>query len=74
MPTYEFVCKACGNKFDCRRPYEKADEPINCVLCNSSHTKRSLSRIFFHNEKGSINNQKSNCSGCSGGSCAACHH
>ena len=74
MPTYEFVCKACGNKFDCRRPYEKADEPINCISCNSSKTTRALSRIFIHNEKGSITKNQSNCSGCSSGSCTSCHH
>ena len=42
---------------------KKADEQINCLSCNSSKTRRALSRVFIHNEKGSIAKSRSNCSG-----------
>jgi putative FmdB family regulatory protein len=74
MPTYEYVCQDCDTKFECRRPYENADDEIDCTVCNSHKTKRALSRIFVRNETGSITKGQSNCSCCSGSSCSTCGH
>jgi len=41
MPTYEFVCKACKEKFNISIPFtESLGAKIGCPKCNSTKTKR----------------------------------
>jgi len=36
MPTYEFRCKTCGNRFDVTRPFTAEGTP-SCTECGEEH-------------------------------------
>ena len=74
MPIYEYKCLDCGNKFDAIRLMKDADAPIDCQVCKSINTSRSIS-LFFAQSGGRIIASEVNrgCSSCSGGSCSSCN-
>jgi putative FmdB family regulatory protein len=72
MPVYEYECKDCGQHFDKMRPMSQADTPIACVRCQSTATRRMLSRFFASSEGRSLTSSGCSCSDCGGGSCASC--
>jgi putative FmdB family regulatory protein len=75
MPLYEYLCKDCGNHFDAIRQIKDADHPIECRQCNSTDTRRMISLFYAQSDGRTVTNTSSGgCSGCSGGSCAGCHH
>ncbi len=41
MPTYDFVCGACKNVFEIRRPMS-ASGPATCPKCHSKKTKQVM--------------------------------
>jgi putative FmdB family regulatory protein len=46
MPTYEFDCEKCGNKFSLiltMREYEKEKERFRCPKCKSKRVKQVFS-------------------------------
>lgn len=77
MPIYEYRCQECGHQFNARRSMQQADDAINCPKCDSSATKRALSR-FFARTTGEAGSQpqsvagSSACSTCSATSCSTC--
>lgn len=47
MPTYEYVCKACGHEFEKEQRISEA--PIKtCPSCKAKQAKRLISRTSFH--------------------------
>jgi putative FmdB family regulatory protein len=47
MPTYEYLCKACGHEFE--REQRISDAPIKtCPACKAKQVKRLISRTSFH--------------------------
>lgn len=74
MPIYEYICKACGRRFEMLRSIKDADSPIACKSCQSSQTQRALS--VFYAQSGSqiiAGSNTGGCSGCTGGSCSSCN-
>jgi putative FmdB family regulatory protein len=46
MPSYEYECKKCGDRFEIRRGFfDKAKEENPCPKCGSTSTSRVFS--FF---------------------------
>jgi len=77
MPLYEYQCADCGQRFDLRRPFSRADDPATCPDCESDNGKRQISRVACF-VKGSDGGSRSvagggGCAGCAGGNCAACN-
>jgi putative FmdB family regulatory protein len=47
MPTYEYLCKACGHEFE--REQRISDAPLKtCPACKAKQAKRLISRTSFH--------------------------
>ncbi|MFA7249585.1 MAG: zinc ribbon domain-containing protein [Dehalococcoidia bacterium] len=42
MPTYEYRCKKCSNRFELRRTIAARDEQAPCPACRSRSTDRVL--------------------------------
>jgi len=40
MPSYEYKCKSCGEKFELRKSIAKDDDTIICPKCGSKHIGR----------------------------------
>lgn len=40
MPTYDYLCKKCGNKFELRRSIATRDDAAPCPSCKSKSTAR----------------------------------
>ena len=53
MPLYEYICQDCQTKFELRRSFSQADEPVKCINCQSSHTKKLISSFICLNSVGS---------------------
>ncbi|MFW6150690.1 MAG: FmdB family zinc ribbon protein [Chloroflexota bacterium] len=43
MPIYEYVCRTCGEKFECRRGLNESDEDIRCPHCGALAPDRAFS-------------------------------
>jgi putative FmdB family regulatory protein len=77
MPLYEYRCDDCECKFEVLRSFSQADEPVACVECSGSHTRRAIS-LFSAVSKGGDGGEVSrslggsSCSGCAATSCATC--
>jgi putative FmdB family regulatory protein len=49
MPTYEYNCEKCGNRFSTilsLREYEKEKERMRCPKCKSKKVKQLLSSFI----------------------------
>jgi putative FmdB family regulatory protein len=49
MPTYEFDCEKCGNKFTLIltvREYDKERERFRCPKCKSKKVKQAISSFI----------------------------
>lgn len=40
MPTYDFVCGACGERFESREPVDT--EVITCIRCGAEEAQRQI--------------------------------
>ena len=40
MPTYDYICKKCSNKFELRRSIAMRDDAAPCPACKSKSTAR----------------------------------
>ena len=45
MPLYEYHCNSCGEEFEKMVRFSQAELPQPCPNCQSTDTKRQLSRI-----------------------------
>lgn len=46
MPTYDYICLSCRQRFDVFLSYsEYGLKPVTCTLCGSADVKRRLNRI-----------------------------
>lgn len=67
MPIYEYVCSACGNRFD---TLVFADEKVACESCGSKRVKKQFSPFAVHGgpTTGKAGAEKPFCAGgCGGG-------
>jgi len=46
MPTYDFICQNCNQRFDVFLTYsEYGTKPVTCSLCGSENVRRRLTRV-----------------------------
>ena len=46
MPTYDYICHNCQQKFDVFMSYsEYGKKPVHCIHCGSDNVKRRVNRI-----------------------------
>ncbi|MBN2543341.1 zinc ribbon domain-containing protein [bacterium] len=70
MPTYEFKCLDCENKFEVFTSISRKDQS-KCPKCGSSNLKQLLSCFYVSgSEKGS--SSTSSCNTCTSGTCSTC--
>lgn len=67
MPTYDFSCKECKNKFTVKVSIkEKAN--VLCPKCNSKEIEQRFTRVNL----GGIQGGSAGSSACSSGGCSSC--
>ena len=64
MPIYEYVCTDCDNQFDRLWPTVAAaqNQQPNCPECDSSATRRTMSRVAVLGELGGLTPQEESAS------------
>ncbi len=60
MPLYEYKCEKCGEKFEMLVSLSKINDPIECIKCGSTETKRLFSS--FSTSSSSKSTSNSSCS------------
>ncbi len=45
MPLYEYQCAACSDRFEARRPFSQANDPVPCPSCASDQTRKVFGTI-----------------------------
>lgn len=46
MPTYDFVCNACNQRFDMFMTFaEYGKKPVTCPHCNSKDARRRMTKV-----------------------------
>jgi putative FmdB family regulatory protein len=46
MPTYDFICQNCNQRFDVFLTYsEYGKKPVTCAHCGSENVRRRLTRV-----------------------------
>jgi putative FmdB family regulatory protein len=46
MPTYDFICQNCNQRFDVFLTYsEYGTKPVACLHCGSENTRRRMTRV-----------------------------
>jgi putative FmdB family regulatory protein len=46
MPTYDFICNDCKQRFDVFLTYaEYGKKPVTCAHCNSKNVRRRMTRV-----------------------------
>ncbi|HEX8993358.1 MAG TPA: zinc ribbon domain-containing protein [Anaerolineales bacterium] len=46
MPTYDFVCENCQQRFDVFMSYSEYGKlPVKCTHCGSEHVRRRMTRV-----------------------------
>src|SRR5512140_96990 len=46
MPTYDFICENCQQRFDIFMTYrEYGTKPVLCVHCGSDHVRRRMTKV-----------------------------
>jgi putative FmdB family regulatory protein len=46
MPTYDFICNDCNQRFDVFLTYsEYGTKPVACLHCGSENTRRCMTRV-----------------------------
>ncbi len=43
MPTYEYTCKKCGERFDVQRGFFEKEKKAKCPKCGSESSERVFS-------------------------------
>jgi putative FmdB family regulatory protein len=68
MPTYDYGCIDCGERFEVTATLsekEKGLEPM-CPKCDSKHTVQLFNNVFFLKSAGQSTNAAFQASGCCG--------
>jgi len=46
MPTYDFICNTCNQRFDIFQTFsEYGKKPVNCIHCNSADVRRRMTKV-----------------------------
>jgi putative FmdB family regulatory protein len=46
MPTYDFVCNSCNQRFDVFQTFsEYGKKPVHCTHCNSADVRRRMTKV-----------------------------
>jgi putative FmdB family regulatory protein len=46
MPSYDFICLNCGQRFDVFLSYrEYGSKAVKCIHCGSDHVRRRMTRV-----------------------------
>jgi len=46
MPTYDFICNACNQRFDVFMTFsEYGKKAVNCAHCNSKNVRRRMTKV-----------------------------
>lgn len=71
MPLYEFICKACGKRFEAlvRLGQEKG---VRCESCGGKDLQKLFSAFGIGGGASRIKTSLASCSSCSSKSCATC--
>lgn len=72
MPTYEYHCRTCGNKFDIRASIAEKEKglDVTCAQCGSNIVEQVFAGISMLTGQTVKNTPRSSNSGCScGGNC-----
>ncbi len=71
MPIYEFVCRACGKRFEAlvRIGQEKT---VCCEACGSGEIQKLFSAFGIGGGASRIKTASAGCTSCSSKSCATC--
>ncbi|HEU4752121.1 MAG TPA: zinc ribbon domain-containing protein [Armatimonadota bacterium] len=48
MPIYEYLCRACDERFSRLRPVPERDEPAQCPKCGRKESQRIVSVVAAH--------------------------
>lgn len=71
MPSYDYSCVDCNEKFTVEK--SMTDETIpSCPKCSSSKVKRIWGGIQLKGVSSGGGSTGKSCSSCSGGSCSSC--
>ncbi|HID85947.1 MAG TPA: zinc ribbon domain-containing protein [Anaerolineae bacterium] len=75
MPIYEYRCQSCQTRFELRRSFSQADDPVTCPQCQSGEVQRLISSFIAlsSGSEGTTALGGSACSTCAATSCAACN-
>jgi putative FmdB family regulatory protein len=69
MPTYEFKCNSCGDKFEVFVSISDRNK-VKCLKCNSSDLEQLLSGFYLIG--GEQGKGTSSCNTCGSPSCSSC--
>ena len=70
MPTFEFVCEACGHRFEKLVPSNK--RPVPCAKCRSKKTTRQFGVFALNFGAAPGETKKGSICGCGADGCAPC--
>ncbi|HEY9159716.1 MAG TPA: zinc ribbon domain-containing protein [Desulfomonilia bacterium] len=65
MPTYDYICKSCGNKFEVFRPMSDKS-PVECGMCRGEAVKAPATTGGIIMNKGSSCSYESTGTTCCG--------
>ncbi|GJQ35610.1 MAG: hypothetical protein JETCAE01_16200 [Anaerolineaceae bacterium] len=68
MPTYDFVCNACNQRFDVFLTFaEYSKTPVHCAHCNSTDVRRRMTKVrIAKTEEGRLESMADDFSGIEG--------
>ncbi|MEW5797878.1 MAG: zinc ribbon domain-containing protein [Bacteroidota bacterium] len=73
MPTYEYICSDCKQRYDIFHKVREIEEDVICPTCGSQHHKRvmSVTSVSMAGISSSSNDSASSCDSgsCCGGAC-----
>jgi putative FmdB family regulatory protein len=74
MPLYEFLCRACGRRFE-RLVRIGREGEVRCAACGCPDIQKLFSTFGIHGaEKAvSLSSSAKGCATCSSKSCSTCH-
>ena len=72
MPTYSYICKDCGSKFDLLIGVVSKDDDKLCKKCGSKNIEKSIASFGVGVSSGRSNSNTSGPS-CPTGTCPTCY-